>query len=407
MTQTPPRSIDLPLIDTGTSKDTAPPRPVASGRRKLVLVPLFFLVLFSGAVIGVYFQPPGLQAVFRATGLEPGGGSDTPIAVAIQQVTDREEVAVVSEGDVVALGRIIPRGDIVTVATPFGAGDARIREMRVRVGELVATGDILAVLDSLSQLEGQLQTAQANVAVSEATLDQTEASIRAGRNEAQAAMDRALATEQAAADELERTTSLLERGVTTKAILDAAIARATEAARDVEKARATLSRYDANGNGVQADVAVANASLHATKAQLAQAEIDVEKAYVRAPIDGTVLDIHVQPGERPSTEGVLDLGDTSQMTVEAEVYQTLIGRVTVGDPVTMTAPAINGELTGQVSAIGLEIGRQSITSDDPAANTDARVVDVIVTLDGDSSARADRLTNLQVVTRIDAGKSQP
>lgn len=406
MTQPPPQSIDLPLADTGVPKDAMQPQKDRSGRRKLFLVPLFFLVLFSGGVVGLYFQPPGLQALFRATGLEPGGGSDTPIAVAIQQVTDREEVAVVSEGDVVALGRIIPRGDIVLVATPFGAGDARIREMRVRVGDMVTAGDALAVLDSLSQLEGQLETARATVAVSEATLQQTEASIRAGRNEAQAAMERALATEQAAADELERATSLMERGVTTKALLDAAIARATEAARDVEKARATLSRYDANGNGVQADVAVAKANLQATRAQLAQAVLDVEKAYVRAPIDGTVLDIHVQPGERPGTDGVLDLGDTSHMTVEAEVYQTLIGRVAVGDPVAITAPAISGELFGQVSAIGLEIGRQSITSDDPAANTDARVVDVIVTLDDASSAKANRLTNLQVVTRIDAGRHQ-
>ena len=69
------------------------------------------------------------------------------------------------------------------------------------------------------------------------------------------------------------------------------------------------------------------------------------------------------------------------MTVEAEVYQTLIGRVAIGDPVTVSAEALAQDLTGVVTAIGLEIGRQSITSDDPAANTDARVVDVIVTLD--------------------------
>ena len=82
----------------------------------------------------------------------------------------------------------------------------------------------------------------------------------------------------------------------------------------------------------------------------------------------------------------------------------MIGRVAVGDPVTGTAGAVNGALTGQVSAIGLEIGRQSITSDDPAANTDARVVDVIVMLDQASSEKAKRLTNLQVVARIDAGR---
>ena len=53
-----------------------------------------------------------------------------------------------------------------------------------------------------------------------------------------------------------------------------------------------------------------------------------------------------------------------------------------------------------------EIGRQSITSDDPAVNTDARVVDVIVKLDEESSILAGRFTNLEVIARIDAGRLQ-
>jgi len=94
------------------------------------------------------------------------------------------------------------------------------------------------------------------------------------------------------------------------------------------------------------------------------------------------------------------------MTVEAEVYQTLIRRVAIGDPVTVSADALAQDLTGVVAAIGLEIGRQSITSDDPAANTDARVVDVIITLDPASSTRAKTFTNLETVVRIDAGLKQ-
>ncbi|MFT4742963.1 MAG: HlyD family secretion protein, partial [Yoonia sp.] len=68
--------------------------------------------------------------------------------------------------------------------------------------------------------------------------------------------------------------------------------------------------------------------------------------------------------------------------------------------------ALAQDLSGVVSAIGLEIGRQSITSDDPAANTDARVVDVIVVLDAESSARARAFTNLEAVVRIDAGRAE-
>jgi HlyD family secretion protein len=174
----------------------------------------------------------------------------------------------------------------------------------------------------------------------------------------------------------------------------------------VERALATLSRYEGGSQTVQADIAVAQANLDAARAELGRATQDMERAYVRAPDRGTVLDIKVRAGERPPGTGIIDLGDTTQMTVEAEVYQTLIGRVTIGDPVTVSAEALAQDLTGVVAAIGLEIGRQSIRSDDPASNTDARVVDVIIVLDAASSLRAQRFTNLEAIVRIDAGRTE-
>ncbi|UYV36783.1 HlyD family efflux transporter periplasmic adaptor subunit [Rhodobacteraceae bacterium D3-12] len=361
--------------------------------------------LFTGAVIGMYFQPPGLRAFFNTTGLEPGAGTNTPIAIAISQVTLQEQVAVISEGDVVALGRIIPRGDVISIATPSGAGDARIAELRVSVGDVVEARDTLAVLDNLAQLQSAVASAQAALRVREAGLLQTQASVTASLSEAQASLQRAETVASAAQLELNRVTSLLERGVTTRAVFDKTLAEATQAARDVERAQATLSRYATGSQVVQADIAVAQANLDAAHATLASAKQDLERAYVRAPKRGQVLDINVRAGERPGASGIIDLGDTSQMTVEAEVYQTMIGRVVIGDPVIISADALEQDLTGTVTAIGLEIGRQSITSDDPAANTDARVVDVIVTLDAASSALAAPFTNLEAIVRIDAGRA--
>lgn len=396
----------LPLADTGrklrTGRSTVqPPR-----RPSLLLIPLFFLTLFTGAVIGMYFQPPGLRAFFSVTGLEPGAGTDTPIAQAIQQVTTQEQIAVISEGDVVALGRIIPVGDVSSVATPSGAGDARIAEIRVAIGDVVETGDVLAVLDNLAQLKSMAASASATLRVREANVAQTRASIAASRAEALASLERAQATLKAARSDLTRATSLFERGVSTRAVFDQIVARASEAQRDEERSIATLSRYETGSQIVQADIAVAEANLEAAKADLIRVEQDLERAYVRAPDNGTVLDIKVRVGERPPSGGMIDLGDTSQMTVQAEVYQTMIGRVTIGDPVTVSADALDHDLAGIVSAIGLEIGRQSITSSDPAANTDARVVDVIVTLDAVSSERARAFTNLEAIVRIDAGRSE-
>ncbi|MDJ1009405.1 MAG: HlyD family efflux transporter periplasmic adaptor subunit [Paracoccaceae bacterium] len=386
------------------------PAPPQKGRRGFIPrflrtgVPLLLAFLLGG-VAGLYFQPPGLQQVFRVTGLTPGGGTDTPIAQAIDTVRAQEEVAVVANGDVVALGRIIPRDDVVTLALPFGAGDTRIDDLLVRAGDTVEAGEVVAVLDNKIALENAVATARASVDVQRAALIQARASVEANREEARASLQRAEATERAALATLERTRDLFDRGTTTRSALDDAEARAEEATRDVERSRVTLSRYTGPEDD-QPDVALARANLAAAEAEVRRAESDLEKAFVRAPIAGTVLDVNVQVGERPDGNGILDLGNTEVMTVEAEVYQTLIGRVAVGDPVTVIADAFDRELAGTVSAIGLEIGRQTITSDDPAANTDARVVDVIVTLDAESTPPARRFTNLEVVVRIDAGRQE-
>lgn len=394
----------LPLVENGLDKSAEAHPSSVIGRSRLYLIPLFMLTLFTGAVIGMYFQPPGLRLFFNATGLEPGAGTQTPIALAIQKVTSQEEIAVVSEGDVVALGRIIPRGDVMRVATPSGAGDARIAEIRVTEGTQVNSGDILAVLDNLAQLENSIASARANISVREAVLQQTRAATTASRDEAKAALERAQATSAATQTDLARSTSLFERGVLTRADFDQVVTRANEAGRDVERSLATLSRFETGSELVQADIAVAKANLDASRIELIQAEQNLERAYVRAPDAGMVIGINARVGERPSSSGIFDLGDTTQMTVEAEVYQTMIGRVSIGDPVTVSAAALAQDLSGVVAAIGLEIGRQSITSSDPAANTDARVVDVIIMLDAPSSQQAHRFTNLQAVVRIDAGR---
>jgi HlyD family secretion protein len=396
---------DLPLEDTGLTNADSLNAPKTAGRSRLLLIPLLMFTLFSGAVIGMYFQPPGLRVFFNTTGLQPGAGTNTPIAVAIQQVVNQEQIAVISEGDVVSLGRIIPRGDVISVATPSGAGDARIAELLVTIGDEVEAGDILAILDNLPQLQSAVASAQAELRVREANLAQTRASNTASRAEAQASLERAQASANVAQSELNRVTTLFERGVLTRASFDQTVASSTETARDVERAQATLSRYATGSEIVQADIAVAEANLDAARATLASKRQDLDRAYVRAPVRGKVLDINVRAGERPGTEGIIDLGDTSQMTVEAEVYQTMIGRVTIGDSAIISADALAQDLTGTVSAIGLEIGRQSITSDDPAANTDARVVDVIVTLDAVSSPLAAPFTNLEAIVRIDAGRT--
>lgn len=392
----PTLPIDLQIDDTAVQKQR-------HFRKRYLLVLLIPVFMFSGAVIGMYFQPPGLQGFYALTGLQPGGGTTSPIALPPEIEMPSQLAETLLPSDVVGLARLMPRGDVAVVAAPYGAGDARVAEILVSIGDRVARGDTLARLDNRQALDGAVLQAEANLAVREATLMQTRASIEASRAEAQATLDQARASATEAAASLARTAELAARGVATTATLDAAQSRATEAAQAVARAEATLARFAALAIDAQPDVAVANRNVDAAKAELARARMDLGRAEVRAPIAGTILDIHVTPGQRPPAQGIMEMGDTGQMMAEVEIWQDRISAVAPGQPVEIVADALGQTLSGKVDRIGLTVGRQGLISDDAAANSDARVIRILVALDAASSVVAARFTNLEAVARIDTG----
>jgi HlyD family secretion protein len=88
------------------------------------------------------------------------------------------------------------------------------------------------------------------------------------------------------------------------------------------------------------------------------------------------------------------------MYAVAEVYQSDIGKVKQGQKVTVTSNAIADKLTGTVETIGWEVERQEVVNTDPTANIDAKVVEVKVKLDPESSKKVAGLTNLLVNVQI-------
>jgi HlyD family secretion protein len=264
---------------------------------------------------------------------------------------------------------------------------------------------VLARLDNAQALEGAVRQAEANLAVRQATLMQTRAAIVSSRAEAQASLDQARASAAEAIAILERTEALMQKGVAATATLETAQSRATEAAQTVVRAKATLARFAALAIDDQPDVVVAARNVTAAEAELYRARLDQGRAEVRAPIAGTVLDIHATPGQRPPNEGIMEMGETNQMMAEVEIWQDRIAHVALGQPVEIVAGALGRALSGTVESIGLTVGRQGLISDDAAANSDARVIRVLVALDHASSKVAARYTNLEVVARIDTGSS--
>ncbi len=396
---------DLPL-DIGTADEASPVIPKRGRfRRRYLLIILVPMLMFSGAIMGMYFQPPLLKAFYGLTGLQPGGGTDAPIALPPNVEMPPRMAETMLPSDVIGLARLMPKGDVSVVATPYGAGDARIADLLVSVGQRVEKGTVLARLDNAAALEGAVLTAEANLAVREATLMQTRATVQSSRDEAKATLDQATASATEAAANLQRTEELFQRGVATEATLDAARTAAEGARLAVTRAEATLARFSAIGLDDQPDVVVATRNVEAGKADLARARLDLQRATVVAPIAGTILDINATPGQRPPAEGIMQMGDTSRMMAEVEVWQDRIAKVAVGQPVELASAVLVSNLQGTVDSIGLTVGRQGLISDDAAENKDARVIRVLVALDAASSEIAARYTNLEAIARIDTSKT--
>jgi HlyD family secretion protein len=178
------------------------------------------------------------------------------------------------------------------------------------------------------------------------------------------------------------------------AVQRAAVARAqaelAQSEREVRRQQG-LARASA---AAQSQLEEASLRREVARAELARAEAELELSRIRAPIAGEVLDIHKREGERLEAEGLLELGDTSAMYAIAEVYETEIGGVRVGQRAQVRSPALARALSGTVERVGRKVGKNDVLQTDPVSNADARVVEVEILLDDPEPAAA--LTNLRV-----------
>lgn len=164
----------------------------------------------------------------------------------------------------------------------------------------------------------------------------------------------------------------------------------SEMARQNNRAK-TSSTSKVKLDAAQMDLDIAVADLAAARANL-------ELAVVRSPLRAQILEIHAYPGERVGPEGIMELGRTDRMYAVAEVYETDITQVQVGQTARVKTTAMEQELTGKVERISLKVGRLDAVGTDPIAKTDARVVEVFILLD--DSEVVSRFTNMQVKIEI-------
>jgi HlyD family secretion protein len=239
-----------------------------------------------------------------------------------------------------------------------------IVETKATIKQTVETGQ-QEINQSRANLKGKLETGQQEINGARAALNQKIETGRSQINQAQAMLKQKAETGQA----------------------------------QINQAKANLDQI---AEVRPEDVQAAQAAVESAIATKQKAQVDLNLSYVKAPVSASVLKVHTRQGERINTQnGIVELGRTDQMYAIAEVYETDIAKVRNGQRATVTSPVFAGTLEGKVARIGKQIGKKDVLNTDPAADTDARVVEVRIRLNPESSKKVAALTNLQVEVKIE------
>lgn len=167
--------------------------------------------------------------------------------------------------------------------------------------------------------------------------------------------------------------------------------------RELERAEAS---YASLAEIRPTDIDAAEAEVERAKASLETAKVILNDLDVKALSDGKVLKIRTRAGETISGDGIIEIGETSQMYVVAEVFEEDIAKIKRNQNAELTIRSTNEKLSGEVAEIGSKIGKRSLLDTDPIADVDARVVEVRVKLSKSESKKVENLTNLRLDVRI-------
>ncbi len=336
---------------------------------------------------------------------------------------------------VTALGRIQPQGEVTKLFPPSSLSGVRVQKLLVKEGDPIRVGEVVAWLEGYARSQAALQQAVDKVEISQTKLAQVKAGAKTGDINAQKAaimhleaqLQGDVASQQAtiarlqaelnnAQTENNRYQQIYHEGGVSASTADTKRLQMRTAEEQITEAKASLNRtINTTNNQIQQekaklvslqeirplDVQLAEADLKSAITAVNQAKADYDLTTLRSPINGKVLKVHTKTGEVNTSDGIIDIGKTSQMMVMAEVYQTDISKVHVGQKATITSTAFPGKIEGTVTRIGLQVDRQNILSVNPTAETDGRIVQVKIRIDKPAdSRRVANLTNLQVDVAI-------
>lgn len=259
---------------------------------------------------------------------------------------------------------------------------SEVLEIRVKEGDTVEKGQVLAVIDRTD--------AQKEVDVAQNAYDLAVSEYNESLRDTKIGYEKAKQDYSTASLNYERNKTLFEAGAISSAEFEAVGNALSDARRAVEGYRME------NGQAVPDESY--ELKVKAAQFELDQKKRDLEDTEVKSPISGTVVRVNSKVGQfadKPEDEKpMFIIENLAQLEMELQISEYSVGDVSVGLPVDITADILNGKtVTGTITSIS-PTGEEKTGS----ASTE-RVVPATVSIDkADSGLIAGITARASIVT---------
>ncbi|MET0432501.1 MAG: efflux RND transporter periplasmic adaptor subunit [Hyphomicrobium sp.] len=280
-----------------------------------------------------------------------------------------------------ATARVEPKDGEVRIASEVGG---KIVEILAHTNDEVKAGDLLTRLDD-ADYYNKIYAAAAEASVRERErADEPATGPALDRRNA----DDAVASAQRAVFQAHENFDSAYRAWKTEKGPDDAV---EQARKDLAAKQDALAAAKKKLADVEAEPGMPleqrlESSLALARSDLRSAELALERTRIRAPAEGTVLNVLARVGETavPSPDSALVVfGDMSSLRLRAEVEERDAAKVHVGQRVVVKADAFPDKtFEGTVTSISQSLGAPRIATRGPRRPNDVEVVEVMISLDG-------------------------
>jgi multidrug resistance efflux pump len=293
--------------------------------------------------------------------------------IAPSRQTSSAQDNVAAEGPLISRGYTDAPAGTAAIAGDTAAGGSVLLELRIAEGQKVKRDEIIAVLSNYPIADVSVRANESEV---EKAKRQREAMVSGYRvaeiAEQEVVVKSTVEENKLKALELQRSGKPPDQKQLELNISEQKLEREQAKLKVMKETLAT-------------DLAQIDTDISIKQAKLDNARTTRDQALVRSPIDGIVVQIYTRPGERVSQYGIAKIVDMSQMRVFADVDEVHLGRVIVGGKVEVSFRGSPTLYKGKISRIAPAVKRMQRTEPDGGSATDARVVQVEITLDDPSS----------------------